>query len=71
MSWKFQKIIWKFKRVAEHNVELLVATVNKIESPEGEVTDSDQILEFLRNVPKSTIDKMNNVVKGILKNQMI
>lgn len=62
-----KKLYGSFKRVAEHNVELLVATVNKIESPEGEVTDSDQILEFLRNIPKSTIDKMNDVVKGITK----
>ena len=62
-----KKLYGSFKRVAEHNVELLVATVSKIESPEGEVTDSDQILEFLRNIPKSTIDKMNDVVKGITK----
>ena len=56
-----------FKRVANHNVDLLGETINKIETPNGDVTDRMQIKEFLSNIPSNVVEKINKTVEGITK----
>tara|TARA_B100000035_G_C20946308_1_gene529896 strand:+ start:91 stop:936 length:846 start_codon:yes stop_codon:yes gene_type:complete len=56
-----------FKRVANHNVDLLGETINKIETPNGDVTDRMQIKEFLSNIPSNIVEKINKTVEGITK----
>jgi len=64
LAKKFYK---SFKRVAEYNVDLISETIDKIETPEGEVTDKKQIIEFLANVPTSVVTNMDKRVKEIAK----
>lgn len=56
-----------FKRVANHNVDLLGETINKIETPNGDVTDRMQIKEFLSNIPSNIVENINKTVEGITK----
>ena len=56
-----------FKRVANHNVDLLGETIAKIETPNGDVTDRLQIKEFLSNIPSNIVEKINKTVEGITK----
>jgi len=64
LAKKFYK---SFKRVAEYNVDLISETIEKIETPEGVVTDKKQIIEFLANVPTSVVTNMDKRVKSIAK----
>lgn len=64
LAKKFYK---SFKRVAEYNVDLISETIDRIETPEGEVSDKKQIIEFLANVPTKIVTSMDERVKGIAK----
>jgi len=64
LAKKFYK---SFKRVAEYNVDLISETIDKIETPDGEVTDKKQIIEFLANVPTTVVTNMDKRVKDIAK----
>lgn len=54
-----------FRKIAEHNVELLANTINYIETPDGNVSDYDSISEFLDNIPTKVVDKINESIKFI------
>ena len=56
-----------FKRVAEYNVDLISETIDHIETPDGNVSDKKQIIEFLANVPTKVVTSMDNRVKTIAK----
>ena len=54
-----------FKRVATYNVDLLAETIDKIETPDGDVSDLIQIKEFLSNIPSNIVDRINKSVESI------
>lgn len=54
-----------FKKIAQHNVELLANTISFIRTPDGDVTDYESISEFLNNIPTKVVDEINSRVKEI------
>lgn len=56
-----------FRKIAEHNVELLANTINRIETPDGDVTDYNDINEFLDNIPTKVVNKINEKVELLSK----
>lgn len=54
-----------FRKIAEHNVDLLANTVSYIETPEGIVDDYDSIMEFISNIPTKVVDEIDSKVKGL------
>lgn len=60
-----QRFYNSFKKIASHNVSLLANTIGKVVTPEGEVTDSDAIDDFLKNIPTKIVDEINKQVKVI------
>jgi len=56
-----------FKKIASLNVDLLGNVVDKIETPDGVVSDYDQIVEFLYNVPSTLVDEISKLARTISK----
>ena len=56
-----------FRKIAEHNVDLLANTISYIETPEGNVNDYDSIMEFLSNIPTKVVDEIDKKVKELSK----
>lgn len=56
-----------YKKIAELNVELLCSVIECIETPDGTVTDYDQIVEFLNNIPSTVVDEINTISREVSK----
>lgn len=56
-----------FRKIAEHNVELLANTISHIETPDGDISDYDSISEFLENIPTTVVDSINKSVEALSK----
>lgn len=54
-----------FRKIAEHNVDLIANTIHYVETPEGDVSDYESICEFLDNIPTQVVDNINTKVKQI------
>jgi len=61
-----KKFYASFKKIAEHNVDLLTNTIGKVEGPDFEVTDQEEISEFLANVPSTIVQKINEAVTKLV-----
>jgi hypothetical protein len=48
-----------YKKIAELNVELLCNVIDSVETPDGIVTNYNQIVEFLNNIPSTVVDEIN------------
>ena len=48
-----------YKKIAELNVELLCNVIDRVETPDGVVTDYDQIVEFLNNIPTTAVEEIS------------
>lgn len=62
LTIKYQE---SFNKITEYNLDLLSASVNFIETPDGTVSDHLSINEFIRNVPSTLVDEINEKVKEI------
>lgn len=56
-----------FRKVSKQNVDLLISAIDRIETPDGIVTDEDAIIEFMNNVPASVVKDVNDKVKLVTK----
>ncbi len=56
-----------FRKVSKQNVDLLISSINRIETPNETVTDEDDILEFMNNVPALVIKEVNDRIKLVTK----
>lgn len=56
-----------FKKIASLNIDLLGNVIDKVETPDGVVTDYDNIVEFLYNVPSSVVDNISASARKISK----
>lgn len=56
-----------FRKVSKQNVDLLISSINKIETPDTVVTDEDSIIEFMNNIPASVVKDVNDKVKLVTK----
>lgn len=57
-----------FVKLTELTVDIIAGCVAKISTPDGEVTDKDQIEEFIRNAPRDVFDMISNHVNSMKKN---
>lgn len=57
-----------FNRLTELTVDIVVGAVEKIVAPEGEVTDRDQIRDFMRNAPREIYEKVQERLSEMKEN---
>lgn len=62
---KLEKFGDSFDKIATMNFETVASCIDKIEVPEGTVTDREEINEFISNVDTHTINKINKKIKEI------
>ena len=46
-----------FRKVSRQNIDLLLSSIDRIETPDTVVTDKDAIMEFMENVPSNVVRK--------------
>ena len=51
-----------FRKVSRQNIDLLLSSIDRIETPDTVVTDKDAIMEFMENVPSNVVKKVNDNV---------
>jgi len=51
-----------FRKVSKQNIDLLLSSIDRIETPDDVITDKDMILEFMENIPSKTIGKIHKTV---------
>ena len=49
-----------FRKVSKQNVDLLISSINRIETPNETVTDETSIMEFMNNIPANIVKKVND-----------
>ena len=64
-SEKIDKFGESFVKLTELTVDVIADTVSKIDTPEGSVTDKNQIKEFIQNAPKEVFDVINGHVTAM------
>jgi len=57
-----------FRKVSKQNVDLLISAIDRIETPDAVITDSDNIIEFMDNVPADIVRKVNETVNNVIPN---
>jgi hypothetical protein len=56
-----------FRKVSKQNVDLLINSIDRIETPDKVVTDKDIIIEFMNNVPATVIATVNDRIQLVNK----
>jgi len=56
-----------FRKVSKQNVDLLISAIDRIETPEGVVTDENDIIEFMNNIPATVVTEVNKRVSEVNK----
>ena len=56
-----------FRKVSKQNVDLLINSIDRIETPDNVVTDKDIIVEFMNNVPAMVIKEVSDRVQLVSK----
>ena len=51
-----------FRKVSKQNVDLLISSINRIETPDETVTDETSITEFMNNIPANIVKKVNDKI---------
>ena len=54
-----------FRKVSKQNVDLLINSIHKIETPEGDVYEYEHIVEFIDNVPTSVVKDVKNKIDSL------
>jgi hypothetical protein len=54
-----------FVKITQLTVDVIAECISRIVAPEGEVTDKDQIKEFINNCSKDIFDKISNHISQI------
>jgi hypothetical protein len=62
-----QQFAISFRKVSKQNVDLLINAINRIETPDEVITDEDNIIEFMNNVPAMVIKEVNDRVQLVSK----
>ena len=58
-----------FVKLTDLTIDIVARCIAAIETPEGVVTDQDQILEFINNAPKDVFNTINDQIK-IMREQI-
>ena len=56
-----------FRKVSKQNVDLLISAIDRIETPDGVVTDENDIIEFMNNIPATVVTEVNKRVSEVNK----
>ena len=64
---KLEKFGVSFVKLTELTVDVIASCISKIETPDGETTDPEQIKEFINNTSKDIFDKISERINGIKK----
>jgi len=51
-----------FRKVSRQNIDLLLSSIDRIETPDEVVTDKDIIMEFMENIPSNVVKKINDSI---------
>jgi hypothetical protein len=54
-----------FRKVSKQNIDLLTSSIDRIETPDGVVTDRDSIIEFMNNTPAKTVKEVDTKISSI------
>ncbi len=55
-----------FRKVSKQNIDLLISAIDRIETPDSVVVDTDAITEFMNNVPAEVVRKVNEMVNTVV-----
>jgi hypothetical protein len=64
---KLEKFGVSFVKLTELTVDVIASCISKIETPDGETSDPEQIKEFINNTSKDIFDKISERINGIKK----
>jgi len=56
-----------FRKVSKQNIDLLIGSIDRIETPDEVVTDKSVILDFMENTPSSVVKEVNDKVQELSK----
>jgi len=56
-----------FRKVSKQNVDLLISSINRTETPDETVSDEESIMEFMNNIPATIVKEVNDRVKLVTK----
>ncbi len=56
-----------FRKVSKQNIDLLINSIDRVETPDEVITDEDAIIEFMNNVPATVIATINERVLLVSK----
>ena len=65
---KIEKFGKSFVKLTELTVDIIAGCVAMISTPDGNVTDQEQIQEFIRNSPRDVFDKISEHINDMKKN---
>ena len=65
---KIERFGKSFVKLTELTVDIIAGCVAMISTPDGNVTDQEQIQEFIRNSPKDVFDKISEHINDMKKN---
>ena len=57
-----------FRKVSKQNVDLLVSSIDRIETPENVIFEKEMITEFMDNIPADVVKKINETVNNVSPN---
>jgi len=56
-----------FRKVSQQNIDLLISSIDRIETPDTVITDNDTILEFMTNIPANIVKTVNERIAEVSK----
>ena len=65
---KIERFGKSFVKLTELTVDIIAGCVAMISTPDGNVTDQEQIQEFIRNSPRDVFDKISEHINDMKKN---
>ena len=65
---KLEKFGESFVKLTELTVDIIAGCIEKIETPNGDVIDTDQIKEFINNAPKDVFEIVSKHISDMKKN---
>jgi hypothetical protein len=57
-----------FRKVSKQNVDLLVSSIDRIETPENVIIEKEMITEFMDNIPANVVKEINKTVNEVSPN---
>jgi len=56
-----------FRKVSQQNIDLLISSIDRIETPDTVITDNDMIVEFMSNIPAKVVTLVNDRIAEVNK----